>query len=71
MLMSLRCPSCFSRKMVNLLLRNSCEKWAEEIAKSENYDRLNVEMHDSLFDIKNLAKRLEKFYIENNNKDGE
>ena len=54
-----------------LSLSDSCEKWAEEIAKSENYDRLNVEMHDSLFDIKNLAKRLEKFYIENNNKDGE
>lgn len=52
-----------------LSLELKAEQWADIIIKNFNYDRKNVKITNRNFDIKNLAKQMEKRYIEYNKRE--
>ena len=47
-------------------LNESAEKWAKEILENRVYDRENVKIINEEFDIRKLAKKMQKKYIEYN-----
>lgn len=47
-------------------LKESAEKWAKEILENQIYDRENVKIINEEFDIRKLAEKMQKKYIEYN-----